>query len=104
MGLISLTKITKNYWFFVICWTIAILRDIVKKKTSIDFKDFRRERKMFNIIYFNISDLLVGILVVITICRSKGKKSQGQEKRTNSKGGIKYIYTDVLKEKLKKFV
>ena len=105
MNLISI-KCFKFYYFFFGYWALDLITSIIDfyKDNNIYKKNdtFKQQYNYLNLIIMNISDLLAGILVLITKYRIKSEKEENKVKINNDK--YELIYNDLSIKKIKIFI
>ena len=96
MALISI-KCFKSYNYFLVYWALdlisSIIENIPEEKDNNDSKDERKRKDYLNLLILNASDLLSGILVLITNYRMKSEKGKKEVKVSNKK--YELIYNDL---------
>ena len=94
----------KPYYYFIIFWSMEFSISLIKykyfEKKTYDDESYKALYELFNTIFFNLSDLLAGFLVLYTFISSKSIKggeieNDGSYKKKTKKKEIELIYTDL---------
>ena len=72
--------ISKSYYYFLVYWTLDLICSLIdtflQEKVYRNIKNNKNLNDYLNLLTLNISDLLAGILVLITNYRMKSKKKK----------------------------
>ena len=102
MELISF-KCFKSYYYFLVYWTLdlicSLINTFLQEKVYRNIKNNKNLNDYLNLLTLNISDLLAGILVLITNYRMKSEKEKKKVKYNNEK--YELIYNDLSKKENK---
>ena len=93
----------KRYYYFIIYWaselSINFIKDNYFEKETYNDGLYKELFELFNTIFFNLSDLLAGFLVLYTYISSKSVKRDDYENykkvKTENSIEIELIYTDL---------
>ena len=93
----------KTYYYFIIYWALELSINFIKdnyfEKETYNEGTYKELFELFNTIFFNLSDLLAGFLVLYTYISSKSVKRDDYENykkvKTENSIEIELIYTDL---------